>query len=84
MKAAMTMLALLLQKPSPKLKTKENAAHLERCMKLWSEGKLVDLLHEGRTIQGRLTQSHQSHHKDNDQTPGLLPNLGWRVKCVQL
>ena len=51
MKAAMTMPALLLQKPSSRSKAREHILHLERRLKLWSDGKLDDLLHEGRTVQ---------------------------------
>ena len=61
MKAAMTMPALLLQKPSSRSKAREHATHLERHMKLWLEGKLDDLMHEGRTIQQQLgVSSHSS------------------------
>ena len=75
MKAAITMPALLLQKPSPKSKAKENAAHLEHCMKLWLEGKLVDLLHEGQTIQRQLPRVISHIKKDKDQTPRLFAKL---------
>ena len=51
MKAAMTMPALLLQKPSSSSKAREHALHLERRLKLWSDGKLDDLVHEGCTVQ---------------------------------
>ena len=49
MSVAMTMPALLLQKPSSKSKAEEDTLHLERCLKLWLEGKLDDLVHEGCT-----------------------------------
>ena len=54
MKAAMTMPALLFQKPSSRSKAREHALHLEWHLKLWLDGKLDDLLHEGRTIQRQL------------------------------
>ena len=38
MKAAMTMPALLLQKPSSRSKAREHALHLESCLKLWLDG----------------------------------------------
>lgn len=38
MKAAMTMPALLLQKPSSRSKAREHALHLERRLKLWMDG----------------------------------------------
>ena len=60
MKAAMTMPALLLQKPTNRLKVRKHALHLEHRQKLWLDGKLDDLVHEGHTIQRQLTLSQQS------------------------
>lgn len=37
-------------------KPKDHATHLERCLLLWHEGKLEDLVVEGRAIQSRLPQ----------------------------
>ena len=70
-KATMTMPALLLQKPSSRSKAREHAIHLERCLKLCSEGKLDDLMHEGRTIQRQLTQNNNY----NDRTARLFAKL---------
>ena len=75
MKAAMTMPALLLQKPSFRSKAREHALHLERRLKLWMDGKLDDLVHEGHTIQQQLTQSQQSQRKDDDRTARLFAKL---------
>ena len=72
MKAAMTMPALLLQKPSSRSKAREHAIHLEHRLKLWLEGKLDDLMHEGRIIQRQLTRSHQSQQNNNDRTARLF------------
>ena len=66
MEAAMTMPALLLQKPSSRSKEREHAIHLECRLKLWLEGKLDDLKHEGRTIQRQLTRNHQSQQNNNN------------------
>ncbi len=66
LKAAMTMPALLLQKPSSKSKAKEHASHLERRLKLWSEGQLVNLLYEGRSIQKQLHRN-QPPQQNQDQ-----------------
>ena len=55
--AAMTLPSLLLQKPHRSSKAKEHTQCLERCMKLWIEGDLDELLREGRTIQQRLQRS---------------------------
>ena len=73
-KAAMTMLALLLQKPSSRSKARENVIHLERRLKLLLEGKLDDLMHEGRTIQRQLTRSQQNNN-NNDRTARLFAKL---------
>ena len=74
MKAAMTMPALLLQKPSSRSKASEHTLHLERRLKLWSEGKLNNLVHEGHTIQRQLARSQQSRQND-DQTARLFAKL---------
>ena len=48
------MQCLLLQKPHAKSKTKEHATHLERRLKLWSQGNIHALLNEGKCIQKHL------------------------------
>ena len=55
--AAMTLPSLLLQKPHHLSKVKDHVQCLERRMKLWKEGDIVSLLHEGRTIQQRLPKT---------------------------
>ena len=57
MKAIHVMPALLLQKPSKKSKSKDHMLALERRLKLWDEGNLLELLAEGTTIQDRITSS---------------------------
>ena len=52
MVAIHVMPALLLQKPSKK--SKDHTKALERRLKLWDEGKIDYLFHEGRTIQDNL------------------------------
>ena len=49
-------------------------------MKLRLDGKLDDLLHEGHTIQRRLTLSQQSLQKDNDRTARLFAKHMMEVK----
>ena len=75
MKAAMTMPTLLLQKPSSKSKAKEHTLHLESRLKLWLEGKLDDLVHEGRTIQRQLTRSLRKQQKSDDGTARIFSKL---------
>ena len=83
MKAAMTMPALLLQKPSSRSKEREHAFHLERRLKLWLEGKLDNLKYEGRTNQRQLTRNHQSQQNNNNRTARLFAKHMMEDKCVQ-
>ena len=52
--AAMTMPALLLQRPHQKSKVKDHIRALEKRLELWKKGNLSELLIEGRCIQQRL------------------------------
>ena len=56
LQAILVMLGLLLQKPHSKLGAKEFSRHLTRCLALWKEGKIMDLLAEACTIQSRLPE----------------------------
>ena len=56
LKASVIMPGLLLQRPHPRSKTKENIACLERHLELWKNG---DLLIEGRTLQRRMKQGRK-------------------------
>jgi len=62
MKAAMTMPALLLQKPDIKSKARDHVKCLERRLQQWSSGDIDELLREGRTIQQHLPQSDLKDH----------------------
>ena len=85
MKAAMTMPALLLRKPSSKSKAKEHTFHLERRLKLWLEGILDDVVHKGRTIQRQLTRSLQRQQKSIDGTARIFSKLMMEGKvCATL
>ena len=55
--AAMTMPALLLQKPHAKSKSKDHTVCLKRRLELWKLGKIEELISEGRTIQTLLKQT---------------------------
>ena len=57
LKCVMSMPALLLQKPHRSSKVKEHISCLERRLKLWVDGDIDSLLHEGRTIQNHLQNS---------------------------
>ena len=56
-KAVMIMLALLLQKPSFKSKSKEHTLCLKRRLHLWQSGDFDALLRECRTIKTTLSTS---------------------------
>ena len=59
LQAAMVMPVLLLQKPHPKSKAKEHIVHLNRRLKQWMNGDIIDLPDEGRVIQQRLDRQHR-------------------------
>ena len=50
----MMMPNLLLQRSSKKAKARENKDHLTRRMEMWENGKLRELMEEGKSIQKRL------------------------------
>ena len=52
--AATVLPSLILQKPHCSSKKKEHIKCIERCMQLWKDGNLDDLLKEGQTIQQHL------------------------------
>ena len=54
LKAAFVLLAVALQKPSPKSKTKDHQEFLSKHLALWKEGEISKLLREGRMLQGRI------------------------------
>ena len=58
LKAVHVMPALLLQKPEKKSKMKDHIKALERRLKLWDEGNLLELLFEGSSIQERLKSTN--------------------------
>ena len=68
MRAAMVMPALLLQKPHPRSKAKDHVLSLERCLNLWSNGNVKELLDEAYTIQRRLTQTKPKQQDDSART----------------
>ena len=67
LKAAMTMCALLLQKPNRTSKSKDHVACLERRITLWRAGDLEDVLQEGQTIQHRLSTSKRTKREEADE-----------------
>ena len=77
--AAMVVPALVLQKPSKTSKSKEHTRLLERRLSLWLDGRLFDLLHEGRTIQRRL-RSSQSKNSNECYIKKQFSKLMWEGK----
>ena len=76
MKAVMIMPALLLQRPHPKSKDKEQVARLEDRLTKWHEGDIISLLHEVRTIQDRLRNNRlQRKPPDDHQGARALQKL---------
>ena len=59
LKAAFVLLALVLQKPSQKSKARDHQKCLAKRLELWKDGKIAELLREGRSVQKRLVRSHQ-------------------------
>ena len=59
LKAAFVLLALVLQKPSQKSKARDHQECLTKRLALWKDGKIAELLREGRSVQKRLVRSHQ-------------------------
>ena len=62
--AAIMLPPLLLQKPHPKDKVKDNISCLEKRLTLWKEGNISELLLEGNSIQQRLPVNSRSVKKD--------------------
>ena len=60
----MVLTAQLLQKPHPKAKSKDRSVRLNDRFGRWQDGDIDSLLHEGRTIQSRLSTCQQRRHDD--------------------
>lgn len=67
LKAAFVLIAVSLQKPSPKSKTKDHQDALSKRLALWKEGKIDKLLREGRIIQGRIGKLKRSDPPDRSK-----------------
>ena len=65
LKVAMNMLPLLLQRPHPHSKVKEDLHCLERRLPLWIQGDIAALVAEGQAIQDRLGSTGR-RHKSNE------------------
>ena len=76
-KAAMTMPALLLQKPPhSKSKTHDHILCLNRRIALWEKNDVAELLMEGKLIQSHLRSSFGGHpHEDKDKLARTFAKL---------
>jgi len=59
LKAAFVLVAVCLQKPSQRSKTKDHKECLTRCVALWKNRDLDQLIREGRMIQQRIGRSRK-------------------------
>ena len=60
LKAAIVLLATVLQKPSMKSKAKDHQECLTKRLALWKEGEIESLLRKGRSIQKRILKTKRA------------------------
>jgi hypothetical protein len=76
---------LLLQKPSPKSRSKDHVRFLEKRLVQWKLGKIKELLCEGRAIQGRLSSKKKSFAQKKEKRFIALMERGkvsLALKCI--
>ena len=78
--AAMTMPALLLQKPRTNSKLREHTDCLQRRLIAWMKGDINNLIIEGRTIQHRLKQKYNTTDSDNEKITRSFTKLMFQGK----
>ena len=78
--AAIMLPPLLLQKPHPKDKVKDNISCLEKRLTLWKEGNISELLHESNSIQQRLPVNSRSVKKDTIAKKFVKLMKMWKVR----
>ena len=66
LKAVSAACVLHLQQAHLKYKPRGNTTHLTCCLELWKEGKIEDLLFEGRSIQQRLHTAKRSTDTESE------------------
>ena len=76
LKVYMILPALLLQKPSKNSKAKDHCRKLDERITAWKEGRIMDLLQEGRTIQARMIASKLRTSEDEARTFAKFINQG--------
>ena len=80
-KIAMTMPALLLQKPSYKSTSKQHSACLARRLLLWEQGDFDSLLKEGRSIQSKI-QTNLNDQFSTERIAKTFANLMMQGKVT--
>ena len=58
---------LMLQKPSPKSKAKENLKYLQKRLKFWKQGDIKSLLAENREIQSKLKTTQKKKQESREK-----------------
>ena len=76
LKVFMVLPALMLQKPSAKSKARDHTKALSHRLDLWQEGNLLDLLREGKIIQGKLASTKRRTTEDVTRIFSKLMLLG--------
>ena len=80
LKAALVLPSLLLQRPHPKSKDKENISCLERRLNEWSDGHLSILFDECKQIQSRLRPSRPYESDTSNRCAIAFANLVFQGK----
>ena len=80
LKATLVLPSLLLQRPHPKLKDKENISCLERRLNEWSDGHLSILFDECKQIQSRLRPSRPYDSDTSNRRATAFANLVFQGK----
>ena len=84
MMMATIMFPLLLQKPSPSSKTSDHVKYLERRLVMWKEGKLKNLLNEGKAIQSRMTKGKRKAENGEQRFVHLMEDgkISAALRCI--
>lgn len=78
LKVASVLLAPGLKKRSQKSKARDHQEYLAKRLTLWRDGKIAEVLREGRTIQNRLVRSYQK--RDPPYKAKMFAKLAMKAK----
>ena len=78
------MFPLLLQKPSPNSKASDHVRYLEKRMDMWKEGRLQDLLNEGKAIQNRMVNKKKKSDSNEQRFIRLMEQgkISAALRCI--